>query len=471
MKNCNTFSNSYLRLTKEKETYIVSSTVTINGTYKITKKDCNEEVLIEQGTFSNPSITFTLKTDGEYLLSILENSKEDSIIISHYPAIIKRIVNKMSYLLCNDCNKNYKQLKPCITQEEENFLLYGDIYSQLLYLTNIINPIKIGESCDIIKDFITTVIRENKCEFLFIFCKDELNYKIKGEHNNSFKNSNREILGILYLILYYYEKRVSINTIENNNFLNNKYNYYELKKCLIKIGLDLTKIELIFEELVLEDEDLDIICPINTINPVVVPTLKVFTFPINKNIDGVYDVVSLKNTGIDPVLFMSGVIYNNGKIKVSNDVVKNPIEVNANQVFNTTILFSGKYNSPQTFNIPYIIENTLINTYRLIFKDEQGNTSPIITSIIKLINNRERYYFSINDFESHFIDFDGDMLEEIELLGDVSQFKIENTPYILGTKINRLNISKLNYTPLNTDDNYDLVLEWKAWDSSGAVSN
>ena len=193
----------------------------------------------------------------------------------------------------------------------------------------------------------------------------------------------------------------------------------------------------------------------------VVPTVKVFTFPVDKEIAGIYDVVSLKNTGINSELFFNSDIFNSGKLVVSSKAVTNPLEVDSNKSFITSILFSGKNKYPQVYNIPYYIGSTLINTYRLIFKDDNSPVNPIITSVVKTIEANESYRFTVSDFESSFFDPNGDFLEGIELLGDVSNFKLNGLPYVAGTKIDRRNISNLVYFDLTATESYVLVVEWR----------
>lgn len=272
-----------------------------------------------------------------------------------------------------------------------------------------------------------------------------------------------------YLALYYYNCRiVDASNIES---VNKTFNYHNIKKCLIKLGLDLTRLELLFEELVLEDQDLNIVCSVNEIVGVLNPELKVYSFATNKNISGVYDVVPLVNKGIDTATIFTTTLFNNSNIKVEAKVAKNPTDVGIDEKFETSILLSGKQPYAMTLNIPYKINGNLINTYRLIFSDNAGNNAPHITSFIKTLEYGESYTFKIQDFEDHFIDIDGNTLQAIALVGDTSNFFLGDTPYLTGTKINRLNINRLKYVPSVQVDSYNLVVEWKAWDSLGLENN
>ena len=119
MENCNIFNNSSLVLTKTKEDYFLTALINSVAFYKVTKTSCDGIVeLVVQGSIPLEGSTITLKEDGEYLLTVTIDDKDYTLIISHYPSIINRIVTNLEFLLCKDCS-DLKQLKPCITKEEQ----------------------------------------------------------------------------------------------------------------------------------------------------------------------------------------------------------------------------------------------------------------------------------------------------------------------------------------------------------------
>ena len=305
MEKYNTYNSSDYRVIKKDNSYLVTSSVMLKGSYSLVHNSCEGEIVVEQGVFSfidTVALVLDLLKEGEYHLTLVDKyDKSIKIVISHYPSIINRLVTSISKILCKDCSTEY--LRPCITEEENSFLLYGQVYSQIQYFLNLIVPLKIGESSDILRDFITTVVRNNKCEFLFSFCKDELAYKIKGEKDIDCDDINLQYLGTCYLALYYYFYKISDITTTKQVMLD--FNYHTIRKCLLKLGLDLTKLELVFEELALEDTPFDVICQVNNIIPIKEPSIKIFNLPLNKDINGIYDYVELKNTGLDTTLVLN----------------------------------------------------------------------------------------------------------------------------------------------------------------------
>ena len=89
---------------------------------------------------------------------------------------------------------------------------------------------------------------------------------------------------------------------------------------------------------------------------------------------------------------------------------------------------------------------------------------------ICFVPKAEVYDVIIEDFENNFTDVDGDTLDKIVLIGDTSRFTLDGIPYQSGTIITKANITKLKYTPLDTDTNYDILLQWKAYDNRGLSS-
>ena len=119
-----------------------------------------------------------------------------------------------------------------------------------------------------------------------------------------------------------------------------------------------------------------------------------------------------------------------------------------------------------------MLDGTLLGKYSILFKESIDviNTPPVITNINKTINNRNAYSFTIKDFETHFIDADGDTLKSIILVGDTSRYTLNGIPYVAGTTIDRNNIENLVYTPLDTDTEYEVLVYWIGIDSRNAQS-
>ena len=99
-----------LKIIKRKETYRIYNLSSEVGYYSIGKKSCSSSEEVVNGNITaNSSFTFTPSSDGEYLLTITLTSSSESVIITHYPTLIKSIVKDIEKALFNfdsDCCEN-----------------------------------------------------------------------------------------------------------------------------------------------------------------------------------------------------------------------------------------------------------------------------------------------------------------------------------------------------------------------------
>ena len=127
MNTYNTYNSSDFRIIKDGNSYTIISNTAIYGEYTLTAIGCEKETFIEQGFFSSNKIKLSDLKEGQYLLAVVDRYKvRTNLYISHYPSILNRVLLNLEKLLCIDCNDK-KEVRPCITQEEENFLLFGQV--------------------------------------------------------------------------------------------------------------------------------------------------------------------------------------------------------------------------------------------------------------------------------------------------------------------------------------------------------
>lgn len=140
---------------------------------------------------------------------------------------------------------------------------------------------------------------------------------------------------------------------------------------------------------------------------------------------------------------------------------------------NTTILGSGSFDIDVT-------------SYATATQPDGATTftydaSPIVINIdyrsvpdaddfILEVANRTVKTFTLDDFNDHFSDFDGDTLAEVKIQGDVTGYEFNALPYVADTWIQMADISLLTYTPTDTDTHYEKDNNWVAKDSSGYIS-
>ena len=141
---------------------------------------------------------------------------------------------------------------------------------------------------------------------------------------------------------------------------------------------------------------------------------------------------------------------------------------------NTTIIGSGSFdidvtsyaNSTQpdgSTTFTYATSPIVINI--------DYSSKPNVVDFIVDIPNRAVRTFTLADFESNFIDFDGDTLAEVMIQGDVTGYHFNTLPYIAETWIPMSDIGLLTYVPEDTDVSYEKDNNWKAKDSAGYISN
>lgn len=473
-------SNNLFKITKRKEEYKIQNLTSFIGYYSVIKSSCNGEEEIANGNIqANDSFMFIPTEDGDYIFNINLNEVVHSFIITYYPTLLKSVIKDTEKALCNcgcGCEDNNDD---CVPKEAKQCLENQNIYSESQLLLSLIKTItNCKENYNLIKDFISESIRLNKCNLFSLFCSKELEVKIKGKakYNNSIQ---KKLISINYLALYYYEKQISDTLPEFVSYVNEQFNYNIIKDCILKAGIDVLQLETLFSSLYYDNcynvDDYTPVCSIGCFTPMITPNLHIFNFNVNDNLNGIYHTVSIKNTCIDEQLFVNKTIYEDSsfKVKIKNKTSFSTLLVQPGQVFDVDIIFIGTKTVSNILNIPFIYETVLINTYKIFFNEiiPVVNNSPTITDIVKVIENRTPYDFTVADFENHFTDIDGDTLDKIVLIGDTSRFTLDSLPYQSGTVITKQNITKLRYTPLDSDTNYDVILNWTAYDSRGAESN
>lgn len=462
---------------KQKETYIIHNTTLYPGYFSVVKKGCASEVPFVSGNIaSNSNATLIPTEDGEYVVNIIINSVEEQFTISHYPLVIKAVVRDLEKSLCNsDCGCG-DNTPDCLSKEGQACLSYQLLFGNIGMLMGIIKTINCDNTdVNILAKVANRAINVNKCDLLALFCEARIEVNITG----SIKYKPlmfQKIVSIYYLCLYLYEKEITNKEKEYITYLDNKYNYRVLKACILKAEIDILLVENLFTEVYYDACGTpDTSCDLSCFQPTIASVDKLHDFLINQQLDGIYDTVILKNTCGTPQLFMNRTIYKDEtfSLKAVAQSSVNPAEIQPGEELLVNIVFKGTKPSYSVLTIPFNYEGALVNTYKVRFLPpvEVSNTAPVITDIVKSINNRTPYQFTATDFEAHFTDVDGDYMDKIVLVGDTTRYTLDNLPYASGTPISRSNISGLKYTPLDTDNYYEVVVNWKAYDDKGLESN
>ena len=461
-------TDKIVKMVKEKETYKFSNLLIFSGTYSIIKKSCSfPNSSITGNILANSDFVFSPEKDGEYIITFNIDDKRQTITITHYPSIIKSIVKSTRTALCScgcgcggDCNS---LAKSCLS--------YQDVFAETQLLLGLFKTIPNCEGKDVIKLFTYLSIDLYKCDLFSLFCDKELELKLKGESEFS-STLTKKLITINYLALYFYELWITNPLEEFVKFHEQKYKFKKIKDCLLKAGIDIFALQTIWDQITAPCEE-PITCPINCFSNIVDPALLSYSFVVGTALNGMYHRVTLRNT-CDETLFFDRLIFldSDFQVQIRNASGTNPASILSGGTLDVDIKFVGTKNQPTVITVPFTYQGVLINTYEIRFiNPETPNRPPIIVDIIKELDNRNPYTFTVADFENYFTDPDGDTLERIVIVGDTIRFTLNGQPYISGTEINRNNITSLIYTPLDTDDIYSVVLHWMAYDSYGLPSN
>lgn len=463
-------TDKVVKMVKEKETYNFLNLLSSPGTYVITKKGCTPFNLsaITGNITANGTFIFNPERDGEYTITFSVGDKKQTIVLTHYPTIIKSIIRGTNNALCDcgcgcdgDCDS---VANDCLT--------YQTVFAETQLLMGLLKSIPNCEGKDVVKLFVYLAIDLYKCDLFSLFCDKELELKLKGQAEFS-SRLTKKLVAINYLAIYFYEKWITNPLEDYVKYVDNKYKFRQIKDCLLKAGIDIFALQTIWDQLTTPCDD-PIVCHIGCFSNVVEPELLTYTFLINTQLNGIYHTVTLKNTCTEEMLFIDRAIFsdNDFKVHIRNKSGSNPVSVLPGGTLDVDIKFIGTKPQPTVINLPFKYEGQLINTYEIHFVNpDTPNRPPVIVDILKELENRDPYTFTVDDFESHFTDPDGDTLDRIVIVGDVSRFTLQGQPYVSGTEINRANITSLVYTPLDTDDLYQIVLSWMAYDSYGLPSN
>ena len=470
---------------KEREGYKIYNDTLFPGYYTITKTGCSlQEEAIQNGNFSqlNP-ISFIPQGDGDYIVTIsIDNDIvvgngeiTQQVAISHYPLIIGSVIKDIRELLCEDCGCN-DEIGNCIGTKAKTCLKSQAVLGDISLLLNLLKTINCNNTnTNVIQNASAYAVQTYKCEMMQLFCKTIVERRIKGDYEYD-GVLLKKILSIYYLMLYFYEKEMTNPEKEYIEFLDKKYDFKVIKPCILKSEIDVSLVEDMFTEIYYDAcGEVEVVCDLSCFKPVNLGIEKLYEFEIKEMLNGIYDNILMKNTCGTTQLFMNRVIYQDAtfKMMIKAQSSTNPTTIAPGGEFIVNVVFQGTKPIYTLLNLPINYEGSLLNSYKILFRDTTvvPNNPPVITDIIKVLDTRVPYQFTVADFENYFTDIDGDTLDKIVLVGTLTGYTLSGIPYQAGTVITRANITNLVYTPLAGTDFYEIVVYWQAYDSRGMASN
>lgn len=166
------------------------------------------------------------------------------------------------------------------------------------------------------------------------------------------------------------------------------------------------------------------------------------------------------------VLFSDNVNGGNFTAKIQ------PFTIQANQTLNVPVFYNGIYLGSNLTPSYSVIMNGAVNIFNLTVTVPIVNQPPVVSDIVFELDNREDYVFTEDDFNNHFTDLDGDDWDAVLFEGNVSQYRLNNLPYIIGTEVSKAQVIAGNLKRFAPDtDNYsEEATIWKAKDTAGNIS-
>lgn len=101
------------------------------------------------------------------------------------------------------------------------------------------------------------------------------------------------------------------------------------------------------------------------------------------------------------------------------------------------------------------------------------NSAPVVQEIVINTGNRTPYIFTSDDFLDYISDVDNDTITDIQLIGDLTGYTLNDQKPVSGVwiSIDDIDSGLLKYTPLDQDAAYEKTVDYNARDINGNVSN
>lgn len=359
-----------LKIVKTKESYTFYNLSFSIGYYSIYRKTCEDLVFVSNGDVKiDSSFVFTPTEEGEYEVQVIVEDTTDTITISHYPTLLKSIVKNIEKALCN-CNDDFGN-NDCLTKKERQCLLYQDLYTELGLATGIIKPLTNNVSnYNVITEYISYAVDFYKCDLFKHFCTKEVHLKIQGSSNYS-DVLQKKIICINYLALYFYEKYITDDLKEYQDFVDNKYNYKTIKSCILKAGLDVRELEDLFSSLTYDlfYEPSELVCNFNAFINIDPVTTKEFTFSTDEYLNGVYDSFKIKNVSDITESFLNKILYKDSTFMVTMKVRKKEevVSILPGESVDVDIVFKGRKPLSTNLSLTAKYNNSVFNNYKITF--------------------------------------------------------------------------------------------------------
>jgi len=196
----------------------------LNGCYNY------KEIIAETTLAISESIVFENLEDGEYRLTIVQDSVETIVTLKSYVDLLKSLVNDTQLVLCdcncscdnncssdcgNNCNNNLTTILKIVSFVALTYPLYN------LSLEKVSEEIK----CLLDEDISCLLINE----------------KVTGSSDNG--NLLKKVIALYYLALYFMEYEIMASDADEQEYVNEKFKFDIISVCISKLGVDISDVQ------------------------------------------------------------------------------------------------------------------------------------------------------------------------------------------------------------------------------------
>lgn len=285
--------------------------------------------------------------DADYQLVLSGSGGSTTISFRSYLNLQTSLISNLQQALCG-----YQTCPDCTSQGLDDCVNYQAVFSQIIGYQYLIKPYS-KDYCingDLVDSFIHQAIELNKCNLDYLF-----NMQLTSEAMYGKISSTKQIVlylaTIYYLVFYYYERLLAVDTNEQA-YVDGKFYWAQVQNCITNIGMNLSSLSVLFISVTND----------NNLPPIVGNVIKHFTY----------------TSGLQTYTFSQADFTNNFADPQGN----NPNQVMIlNNVFNGALYYEGTLINGQGFVFP------IANANQLTYKYTPTTTNHIYDVI----------YFQVND--------------------------------------------------------------------------